>query len=168
MPRVESVYGPQVVIRCVYINKTSVTVLSRNITTWRVEKMIKYALHGPLPFQGSSNLLLPFLPKKKHNEFHLCDQKSCIPSHSLPYLGKSSQERGPILPSLEYFMSVLPKYFSRPLLHLLHFAGLSTTDAIMVMDCINPAGDPRVSHCTANLNGKNYRMISRCMTFVPL
>ena len=65
-------------------------------------------------------------------------------------------------------MSVFPKHFSHPLLHLLHFAGLSTTDAIMVLDCINPAGDPRVSHCNANLNGKNYRMISRCMIIVSL
>ena len=123
---------------------------------------------GPFLIKGPPTYFCPSFPKKKHNEFHLCDQKSCIPSHSLPYLGKSSQERGPILPSLEYFMSVLPKYFSRPLLHLLHFAGLSTTNAIMVMDCINPAGDTRVGHCTANLNGKNYRRISRGMIYVTL
>lgn len=57
-------------------------------------------------------------------------------------------------------MSVFPKFFSRPRLHLLHFACLSSTDAIMVLNSINPAGDPRVSHYNANLNGKNYRMIS--------
>ena len=57
-------------------------------------------------------------------------------------------------------MSVFPKFFSRPRLHLLHFACLSSTDVIMVLNSINPAGDPRVSHYNANLNGKNYRMIS--------
>lgn len=27
----------------------------------------------------------------------------------------------------------------------------------MLVDCINPAGDARVSHCNAELNGRNYR-----------
>ncbi|KAL2047112.1 hypothetical protein N7G274_001131 [Stereocaulon virgatum] len=29
----------------------------------------------------------------------------------------------------------------------------------MVLDCINPAGDPRISHCNASLNGKNYHYL---------
>ena len=37
---------------------------------WRVEKMIKYALHVALPFQGPLTYMCRSLPKK-HDKFHL-------------------------------------------------------------------------------------------------
>ena len=59
------------------------------------------------------------------------------------------------------FSSLSPKCFPQSLLHtqygfllLYHF----------IMDPIDPIDDSRVSHCYANVNGTNYRMVPPCTT----